>query len=80
MARGYGARRVRLFGSVARGDDGQGSDVDLVLTVKPGTSLLNLVAIKQDLEDLLGRPVDVVTEASLSPDIRDAVLRDAVDL
>jgi len=70
----HGARNVRVFGSAARGDDRPGSDLDLLVDMDAGRTLLDLVALKQDLEDLLGRRVDVVTERSLSPHLRDAVL------
>lgn len=78
VARSHGASRVRLFGSVARGEETPESDVDLLVDLEPGRSLLDLVAIKQDLEDILGQPVHVVTEAAISPYIRDAALRDAI--
>jgi uncharacterized protein len=78
VARRNGAKRVRIFGSFARGECRAGSDLDLLVDLEPGRSILDLIAIKQDVEDLLGRPVDVVTEASLSPYIRDAVLKEAV--
>jgi hypothetical protein len=67
-----------VFGSFARGEDNPASDLDLLIDLEPGRSLLDIVAIKQDLEDLLGISVDVVTERSISPYIRDAVLREAV--
>ncbi len=70
----YGARNVRVFGSAARGDERPGSDLDLLVDLDSGRTLLDLVALKQDLEDLLGRQVDVVTERALSPFIREAVL------
>ena len=73
----HGAGHVRIFGSYARGEQLPESDLDLLVDLEPGRSLLDLVAIKQDLEDLLGRPVDVVTERSLSPYIRDAVFKEA---
>lgn len=77
VARAHGALSLRVFGSRARGDAGPDSDLDLLVTLEPGRSLLDLVAIKQDLEDLLRLPVDVVTEAGLSPYLRDAVLAEA---
>lgn len=80
IALSHGARRVRLFGSAASGQMSGASDVDVLVDMAPGASLLDLVAIKQDLEDLLGRPVDVVTERSISPYIRDEVLKKAVNL
>lgn len=78
VAKRHGATRVRVFGSFARGDNRHGSDLDLLVDLSPGRSLLDLVAIKQDLEDLLGIRVDVVTERSISPYMRDAVLKEAV--
>ncbi len=76
----YGAKTVRVFGSVARGEAGPQSDLDLLVQLNPHHSLLDLIAIKQDLEDMLGCHVDVVTEAALSPYIREDVLREAVSL
>jgi uncharacterized protein len=75
-----GATRVRIFGSFARGTARPDSDLDLLIDLEPGRHLLDLVAIKQDLEDLLGRPVHVVTEAAISPHVRAEVLRDATPL
>lgn len=80
IAAGHGARHVRIFGSTARGEAHAGSDLDLLITLEPGRSLLDIIAIKQDLEDLLGCKVDVVTEAGLSPYLRDRVLSDAMPL
>jgi predicted nucleotidyltransferase len=80
IAGNYGAHNVRVFGSLARGQAGPDSDVDLLVKLDPGRSLLDLIAIKQDLEDLLGCQVDVVTEAAISPYIREHVLREAVSL
>ena len=80
IATGHGARDVRVFGSRARGQARDDSDLDLLITLDTGRSLLDLVAIKQDLEDLMGCSVDVVTEAALSPYMRDGVLREAVPL
>jgi predicted nucleotidyltransferase len=80
VARHHGANNVRVFGSVARGDSVLGSDLDLLIDLEEGRSLLDLIAIEQDLEDLLGCKVDVVTDRSLSPYIRDAVRKDATAL
>ena len=76
----YGARNVRVFGSVVSGVAKPESDVDLLVEFEPGRSLLDHVALKQDLEDLLGRKVDVVTERALHWFIRDRVLEQAVPL
>jgi predicted nucleotidyltransferase len=78
IAERHGATRIRVFGSFARGSSHSDSDLDLLVELKPGRSLLDMVAIKQDLEDLLGRRVDVVTERSISPHMRDAVCEEAV--
>lgn len=80
VAKKYGVIGVRLFGSVARGEANPKSDVDLLVELPPHTSLLTLVAIKQELEDSLNRPVDVVTEAAISPYIREQVLQEAIPL
>jgi uncharacterized protein len=80
IARAHGAQNVRVFGSVSRGEAGTESDVDLLVKLEPGRSLLDLIAIKQELDDLLGREVDLVTEDAVSPYIREQVLKEAVSL
>lgn len=80
LAAQYGASNVRVFGSVAHGTSGPDSDLDVLVELDPSRSLLDIVALKQDLEDLLGLRVDVVTEAALSPYIRDIVLGEAIAL
>lgn len=80
LARKHGAQNVRLFGSAARGDDRADSDLDLLVEMEKGRSLIDHVALKQDLEELLEREIDVVTEQSLHPRLRDRVLREAIAL
>ncbi len=80
IAASHGARNIRLFGSVSRGEAGPKSDVDILVRLEPGRSLLDIIAIKQDLEDLIGCEVDVVTEDAISPYIREQVLKEAVSL
>lgn len=80
IARENGATRVRIFGSFARGTARPDSDLDLLVDFEPGRNLLDLVAVKQDIEDLVGRPVHVLTEPGISPYMRDAILRDATPL
>jgi predicted nucleotidyltransferase len=75
-----GVTGVRVFGSMSRGDDSQGSDVDLLVTLAPGTSALALGGLLMDAQELLGCRVDVVTEASLHPAMRERVLAGAVPL
>jgi uncharacterized protein len=67
IAASHVVREVRVYGSLARDEAGPDSDIDILVRLDPGRSLLDLVAIKQDLEDLLGCEVDVVTEAAISP-------------
>src|SRR5437667_12623500 len=76
----YGAFNVRVFGSVARGEADEKSDIDLLVDMEPGRSLLDLSGLLIDLEDLLGCNVDVVTERGLRERIRERVLREAVPL
>ena len=66
LAMRHGARDVRVFGSLARGEGTEGSNLDLLVTLEEGRSLLDLVGLKQDLEDLVHHPVNVVTEKALS--------------
>lgn len=78
LAAKHGATEVRVFGSVARGEADEASDVDLLVRLGPGRSLFDLGGLVVDLEELLGRRVDVVTERGLRPRIRDRVLREVV--
>jgi predicted nucleotidyltransferase len=74
----YGARRLRVFGSVARGEADAQSDIDFLVDLEAGRSLLDLGGLQYELEALFHRPVDVVTERGLKPRIRDRILREAV--
>ena len=80
LAGRHGMRDVRVFGSVARGEAGASSDLDLLVDVEPGRSLLDVIAFWQALEETLGSRVDVVTEGGLSPYLRDRIHADAVPL
>jgi len=80
LASQHGARNVRIFGSVARGEADERSDVDLLVDLEPGRSLLDLGGLLMDLRDLLRRNVDVVTERGLKARIRSRVLQEAVPL
>lgn len=80
IASAHGAGNVRVFGSTGRGEQGPSSDLDLLVDMREGRSLFDLIALSNDLEESLGVEVDVVTEASLSPYIRDRVLDEAVAL
>ena len=71
---------IKVFGSMGRGEGREDSDVDLLVTLAPGTSALALGGLLVDAEQLLGRRVDVVTEASLHPALRERMLAEAVPL
>ena len=80
LAAQHGARNVRLFGSAARGDAGPASDVDLLVDMEQGRSLLDLVGFWQDVEALLGCHVDVITDGGVSPYLRDRIYSEAIPL
>jgi uncharacterized protein len=80
IAARHGARNIRLFGSVARGDSGPQSDIDFLIDTTAMTSSWFPAGLILDLQDLLGRRVEVVTEQGLDPLIRDRVLHEAVPL
>ena len=76
-AKRHGAYDVRVFGSVARGEARPDSDIDLLVNLESGRSLLDLARLLRDLESQLGCKVDIVTEAGLRPRIRQEVLKEA---
>jgi len=80
IAARHGARKVRVFGSVARGTARRGSDVDFLVEMEEGRSLLDHAALILDLERLLKHQVDVASERGLRQPIRKEVLRDAIAL
>jgi predicted nucleotidyltransferase len=80
LAAKYGAFNVRVFGSVATGEADEASDVDFLVDMEPGRSLFDLGGLLMDLQALLGREVDVVTEAGLRERIRQRVCDQAVRL
>jgi hypothetical protein len=80
LAAKYGAHHVRVFGSVARGDADAASDIDFLVEMEPGRSLLDLGGLQAELEILMDSPVDVVTEKGLKPRIRARVLAEALAL
>jgi len=76
----YGARNVRVFGSVARGEADEQSDIDLIVEFEPGRSLLDHAGLWLELQELLGVKVDVVSSRGIKARIRERVLREAVPL
>ncbi|MBI3470511.1 MAG: nucleotidyltransferase family protein [Candidatus Solibacter usitatus] len=80
LAARRGARNLRVFGSVARGENDVHSDVDFLVDLDPGRSLLDLARLQRDLRELLAAKVDVVSSRGLRDRVRERVLRDAVPL
>jgi len=80
IAAKHGARNVRVFGSVVRGEADETSDNDLLVELEPGRSLLDHAALLLELQEFLGRKVDVVSDRGIKPRIRDRVLREALPL
>ena len=80
IAAKHGAHNVRVFGSVARGEASPESDVDFLVELGAGRSLLDHAALLLDLQELLGINVDVVTEKGLKARIKDDVLNEAIAL
>ncbi len=80
IAASHGAHNVRVFGSYARGEAGPDSDLDLLVSMDSNRSLLDTVGLIQDLEETLGRKVDVVTEPALHQLLRNRILAEAVAL
>jgi hypothetical protein len=81
LGRQYGARRIRVFGSVARGEEGPDSDVDFLVEFDQGYDLFaQRLPLTRQLSDLLGRPVDLLPEHELNRHLRDSILKEAVEL
>lgn len=80
IAAARGASNIRVFGSVARGDAGPDSDVDILVDLEPGRSLLDLGGLLMDLQGLLGTEVDVVTPAGLKPRNAERILAESVPM
>ncbi len=80
MPRSTGLHNVRLFGSVARGDAGPESDIDFLVQMERGRSLLDLIELSQELEALLQRKVDILTDGGLSPYLEQRIHAEAVPL
>jgi len=80
IAAKYGAHNVRIFGSVARGEAGSESDLDVLVELEPGRSLMDHAGLMLDLQELLGCNVDVVTEKGLRPRLRERILAEAIAL
>lgn len=77
LAAARGACKLRVFGSVATGRDREGSDLDLLVELPPGTSMLQIVGLQFEIEDALGVKVDLCTETELHPALKDRILSEA---
>ena len=77
LAASRGARAIRVFGSVAKGVDREGSDLDLLVDLPLGTSLLSIVGLQLEIEDALGVKVDLCTERELDPALKERILAEA---
>jgi len=80
ICRRHGATNIRIFGSVARHDTGEESDIDFLVDLEPGRTLFDLGGLAYDLEQLLGGRVDVATPGLLRAGIRDRILQEAIPL
>jgi predicted nucleotidyltransferase len=80
LAKRYGIINIRICGSVARGEDSASSDIDILVDMEPGSSLLSLGSFLMDIQDLLGCRVDVLTERGLKKRVRERVLKEAIPL
>jgi len=80
LAAQHGAGHVRVFGSAARGEAGPASDIDLLVKMDRGRSLLDLIELGQELETILHRKVDILTDEGLSPYLQQRILDEAVPL
>ena len=80
LGKRYGASRFRLFGSMARGDAGESSDIDFIVRFEPHRSLLDHGGLVMDLRELLGVRVDVIDEDAMRPRFRDHVMKEAITL
>jgi predicted nucleotidyltransferase len=79
-AQRHGASQVRVIGSVARGADGPGSDIDFLVSWEHWTSLLDCAALSQELEEMLDRKVDIASDGWIRPELREGIYRDAQPL
>jgi hypothetical protein len=76
----YGVMKAALFGSVVRGDERKDSDIDILVDIEKDIGLLEFIGLKQDLEDALGRPVDLVEYGTIKPLLKDRILSEQVVL
>lgn len=78
LAKAHGATSIELFGSAARGEDRPDSDIDIMVELEPGRSLLDLIGLAEDLQSLLGRKVEAVTKKAMKPRVLASARKDAL--
>ena len=76
----YGVRSIRVFGSFAKGEEDVNSDIDFLVELDPKRSLLDIISLKHEIEDVTGRKVTIVTKAAVSPYLIDQITKEAVRL
>ena len=80
IAGSHGVQSIRVFGSFARGEQNINSDIDFLVVLEPNRSLFDIISLKHELEDLMGRHVDIVTEKGISPYMAPQILAEAKSL
>ncbi|PWA10366.1 hypothetical protein DCC39_11635 [Pueribacillus theae] len=80
IAKENGIKNLKLFGSVARSEDGEESDIDLLVSFEEGKSLFDLIRFKQEMEEIMGKNVDVLTENAIHHSIKEKILNEAIPL
>jgi predicted nucleotidyltransferase len=80
IAKANGAKKISLFGSVVRGEDHADSDIDFLVQFEENRSLFDLIRLKNQLEDILNKTVDIVTENSVHSKIKDQIISEAIQL
>jgi predicted nucleotidyltransferase len=80
IAAKYGINNIKVFGSVARGESNQGSDIDFLVNFEEGRTLFDLIGFKNDLEELLSSKVDVVSENAIHWYLKDRIVQEAVEI
>lgn len=80
LAEQYGIRDIRVFGSVLRQEDDEGSDIDFLVSIEPTRSLIDLSRFRLDVQAMLGRECDVVSDRGLHPLLKDRILSEAESL
>lgn len=76
----YNLKSAAIFGSYARGEENENSDLDILISLKRDMNLLDIIGIEQELEDILGKKVQIITERSIKPRLREYIYRDLIQV